>query len=72
MATSKKSEYREYLPDLSIPRFTTMAKQDAHAYAKAFMEGGNPPWIHALWRFWLELLKEPYKGVTNDGQSARG
>jgi hypothetical protein len=69
MVTSKESDYyRRYLPDLGSPRFTTMAKQDAHVYAKAFMEGGNPPWIHALWRFWLDLLKEPFKGVTNDGK----
>ncbi|ETI21055.1 hypothetical protein G647_07398 [Cladophialophora carrionii CBS 160.54] len=61
------SAYREYLPDLSIPRFTTMAKQDAHVYADAFKESGIPPWIHALYKHWLELLKEPFKGVTSDG-----
>jgi hypothetical protein len=61
------SAYREYLPDLSIPRFTTMAKQDAHVYANAFKESGIPPWIHALYKHWLELLKEPFKGVTSDG-----
>jgi hypothetical protein len=60
-------EYRKHLPDLSIPRFTTMQQQDAHVYAKAFIEGGNPPWLHALYLHWLELLKEPFKGVTNDG-----
>ncbi|KIW64013.1 hypothetical protein PV04_08973 [Phialophora macrospora] len=61
------SAYRDYLPDLSIPRFTTMAKQDAHVYANAFKESGIPPWIHALYKHWLELLKEPFKGVTSDG-----
>lgn len=65
--STPQSEYRQYLPDLSIPRFTTMAKQDAHVYATAFKEGGIPPWIHALYLHWLELLKEPFKGVTNDG-----
>ncbi|KUI56187.1 hypothetical protein VP1G_03519 [Cytospora mali] len=65
-------EYRQFLPDLSIPRFTTMQKQDAHAYAKAFKEGGQPPWLHALYMYWLELLKEPFKGVTNDGNVRPG
>lgn len=60
-------EYRQYLPNLSIPRFTTMQKQDAHEYAKAFVEGGNPPWLHALYLHWRKLLQEPFKGVTNDG-----
>lgn len=63
-----QGQYRQYLPDLSIPRFTTMCKQDAHEYAKDFKELGRPPWIHALVLYWLELLKEPFKGVTNDGK----
>ncbi|KIV86756.1 hypothetical protein PV11_02350 [Exophiala sideris] len=60
-------KYHQYLPDLSIPRFTTMATQDAHVYAQAFKEGGIPPWLHALYMHWRKLLKEPFKGVTNDG-----
>jgi hypothetical protein len=60
-------DYRQFLPDLSTPRFTTMAKQDAHEYAKEFIGGGNPPWLHALYLHWLELLKDPFKGVTTDG-----
>ncbi|KAJ9144243.1 NAD(P)-binding protein [Pleurostoma richardsiae] len=65
-------EYRQFLPDLSIPRFTTMKEQDARVYAKAFKEGGVPPWLHALYLHWLELLKEPFKGVTNDGHVRTG
>ncbi|KAH8763303.1 hypothetical protein F5883DRAFT_716268 [Diaporthe sp. PMI_573] len=60
-------ECRQFLPDLSIPRFTTMQKQDAHVYAKEFKEGGNPPWLHSLYLHWLKLLKDPFKGVTTDG-----
>lgn len=60
-------QYRQYLPDLSIPRFTIMAQQDAHVYAADFKEKGIPPWLHALWLQWRRLLAEPYKGVTNDG-----
>jgi hypothetical protein len=60
-------EYRKYLPDLSIPRFTTMKQQNAHVYAKDFKENHGPPWLHALYTHWLELLSEPYRGVTNDG-----
>ena len=62
-------EYRQYLPDLSIPRFTTMQKQDAHEYAKAFIEGGVPPWLHGLYLHWRRLLEEPFRGVTTDGTS---
>ncbi|KAL1863065.1 hypothetical protein VTK73DRAFT_6490 [Phialemonium thermophilum] len=65
-------EYRQFLPDLSIPRFTTMQKQDAHVYAEAFKKDGAPPWLHALYLHWLELLKEPFKGVTNDGHVRHG
>lgn len=60
-------EYRQYLPDLKIPRFQTMRKQDAHEYAHDFKTLGVPPWLHALYLHWLELLQEPFKGVTNDG-----
>lgn len=61
-------EYRQHLPDLSIPRFTTMQKQDAHVYAKEFKEGGNPPWLHALYLHWRKLFKEPYTGITTEGK----
>ena len=44
-----------------------MQKQDAHVYAEAFKKSGVPPWLHALYLHWLELKKEPFKGVTNDG-----
>jgi hypothetical protein len=44
-----------------------MAKQDARAYLEAFKEAGQPPWLYALWQFWRGLVKEPFKGVTNDG-----
>ncbi|KAK4128204.1 hypothetical protein N657DRAFT_584939 [Parathielavia appendiculata] len=60
--------YRQHLPDLSIPRFTTMQKQDAHEYAKAFKESGVPPWLHGLYLHWRQLFQEPFKGITNDGR----
>ncbi|KAK1837278.1 hypothetical protein QBC39DRAFT_295380 [Podospora conica] len=60
-------DFRKYLPDITSPRFTTMRAQSATEYAQAFIEGGNPPWLHALYRHWLELYKEPFKGITNDG-----
>ncbi|KAI8657538.1 hypothetical protein NCS57_01132000 [Fusarium keratoplasticum] len=59
--------FREHLPDLTIPRFTTMQKQDVYEYAKAFKENKQPPWLHALYCHWLKLFNEPFKGVTNDG-----
>ncbi|EGZ77595.1 hypothetical protein NEUTE2DRAFT_100682 [Neurospora tetrasperma FGSC 2509] len=61
------AEYRQYLPDLNIPRFTTMQQQDAHEYAKEFIKGGNPPWLHGLYLHWRKLFQDPFKGITNDG-----
>lgn len=62
-----ESEYRKHLPDLNIPRFQVMQQQDAHQYADAFKQSGNPPWLHGLYLHWLELLEEPFRGVTNNG-----
>ncbi|RSM05133.1 hypothetical protein CDV31_009692 [Fusarium ambrosium] len=64
--------FRDHLPDLTIPRFTTMQKQDVYEYAEVFKENKQPPWLHALYCHWLELFKEPFKGVTNDGNVRRG
>lgn len=61
-------EYRQYLPDLSLKRFEVMCQQDAHEYAHDFKTGHQPPWLHALYMHWLELLQEPFKGVTTDGE----
>ncbi|KAL9623491.1 MAG: hypothetical protein Q9160_002171 [Pyrenula sp. 1 TL-2023] len=63
---AQSGSYRKYLPDLSIPRFSTMQKQDAHKYAKDFKELKAPPWLHGLYEHWLKLYQEPFKGVTND------
>lgn len=69
MADQKNYQYnfRQHLPDLGSPRFTTMAKQDAHEYAKGFLEGGQPYWLYALYKHWRSMFKEPFKGVTTDG-----
>ncbi|KAL2158528.1 hypothetical protein VTH06DRAFT_4295 [Thermothelomyces fergusii] len=64
--------FRQYLPDLSTPRFTTMQRQDAHEYAKAFKETGEPPWLHGLYLHWRKLYQEPFKGITNDGHVRPG
>lgn len=60
-------EFRECLPDLSIPRFTHSVKLDARAYAHEFKSKGQPPWIYKLYLHWLKLYQEPFKGVTFDG-----
>jgi hypothetical protein len=62
-----KGTYRQYLPKLDIPRFASMQKQDAHEYAAEFKKSGGPPWLYALYLHWLELLKDPLKGITTDG-----
>lgn len=61
-------EYRQYLPDLSLKRFQVMRNQDAHEYAHDFKTLKNPPWLHALYMHWVDLLQEPFKGVTTDGR----
>jgi len=45
-----------------------MRTQDAHEYARDFKTLKQPPWLHALYMHWLELLQEPFKGVTTDGE----
>ncbi|KAH6845229.1 hypothetical protein B0I37DRAFT_328307 [Chaetomium sp. MPI-CAGE-AT-0009] len=65
---SGDAAYRQYLPDLTTPRFTTMQTQDAEEYAKAFKENGVPPWLHGLYLHWQKLFQEPFKGITNDGR----
>lgn len=61
-------EYRQYLPDLGLKRFQVMCTQDAHEYAHDFKTLKQPPWLHALYEHWLDLLQEPFKGVTTDGK----
>ncbi|KAI1073744.1 hypothetical protein F5B20DRAFT_565935 [Whalleya microplaca] len=64
---SQHGDFRQYLPDLSTPRFTTIATNDAHGHAKELKEKHAPPWLHGLYVHWLKLFQEPFKGVTNDG-----
>lgn len=61
------SAFREHLPDLSIPRFTTAAKQDLYEYAQFFKDNHAPPWLFELTQAWEKLYDEPFKGVTSDG-----
>lgn len=67
-----ESAYRQHLPDLSSPRFQQMSKQNAHEYVDEFKTGGNPPWLHGLYMHWLDLLNEPFRGVTTNGQVQQG
>ena len=65
--TKANDHYSQFLPDLTLPRFTSMSKQDADTYAADFKKNGQPPWLYALWRHWRELFNKPFKGVTSDG-----
>ncbi|KAL6155053.1 hypothetical protein ACJQWK_00704 [Exserohilum turcicum] len=65
--SASDSDFRQFLPDLSQPRFTTLQQQDAHEYAEAFKRDAQPPWLHALWKHWRQLFEEPFRGITNDG-----
>lgn len=63
----EQSDFRQYLPDLTTPRFTTLAQNDARGHAKELIEKQAPPWLYGLYTHWRELLQEPFKGITNDG-----
>jgi len=61
------AEFRQYLPDLSSPRFTTARKQNCYTYVEAFQRAKQPAWIYNLTQAWEKLYQEPFKGVTSDG-----
>ncbi|KAM0345700.1 hypothetical protein ACHAPU_006355 [Fusarium lateritium] len=69
---SNAAPYRQFLPDLTTLRFTTMKNQNAYEYAESFKDKGNPPWLHGLYRHWMSLFKEPFRGITNDGRLQPG
>ncbi|KAK2812252.1 hypothetical protein FQN50_001610 [Emmonsiellopsis sp. PD_5] len=64
---AKSAEFRQYLPDLSIPRFQTAKDQDAYSYAATFKETKNPPWLYNLTKIWEQLYEESFKGITSNG-----
>jgi hypothetical protein len=59
--------FRDFLPDLSAPRFVRLAECDAYSHAAELIEHQRPPWLYGLYQHWLKLLEEPFRGVTNDG-----
>jgi hypothetical protein len=61
------AQFRQHLPDLSIPRFTVSKQQDPYQYVEDFQKNHVPPWLYNLTETWKELLREPFKGVTSDG-----
>ncbi|KXJ85925.1 hypothetical protein Micbo1qcDRAFT_168931 [Microdochium bolleyi] len=67
VVADKAAAFRQHLPDLSTPRFTTLAASDAHSHAAELLEHRRPPWLYGLYEHWMRLLQEPFKGVTNDG-----
>ncbi|RYO86822.1 hypothetical protein DL764_008953 [Monosporascus ibericus] len=69
---SQHGEFRQYLPDLSSPRFTTLAQCDAYSHARELTEHHRPPWLYGLYTHWQKLLQEPFKGITNDGNVRPG
>lgn len=62
------AEFRQHLPDLSIPRFTVAKEQNAYEYVDDFKKNQHPPWIYNLTEAWKHLLEEPFQGVTSDGE----
>lgn len=63
--------FRRYLPDLSSPRFTSIASHTPYTYTAQFLSTQHPPWLYGLYKHWRALFAQPYKGVTNDGGAVR-
>jgi hypothetical protein len=61
--TDNDKAFRQFLPDLTQSRFTTLQKQDAREYAAEFKDNAQPPWLHALWQHWRQLFEEPFLSV---------
>jgi hypothetical protein len=64
--------FRNHIPDLTTPRFTTAAQQTPYEYTQAFQEHHVPPWLYDLTQAWEKLYEEPYKGMTVDGTVREG
>ncbi|KAI0505121.1 hypothetical protein F5B22DRAFT_538273 [Xylaria bambusicola] len=64
---AQHGDFRQYLPDLSTPRFTTIAQNNARGHAEELKGKQAPPWLYGLYTHWRKLLQEPFKGITNDG-----
>ncbi|KAI1820148.1 hypothetical protein F4861DRAFT_80421 [Xylaria intraflava] len=64
---TQRDNFRQFLPDLTTPRFTTIARNDARGHAKELKEKQAPPWLYGLYTHWRKLLQEPFKGITNGG-----
>jgi len=62
-----KQSFRDHLPDLNTPRFQTAKQQSPYEYTQAFQDTHFPPWLYNLTEAWKDLLAEPFRGVTNDG-----
>ncbi|PVH92609.1 hypothetical protein DM02DRAFT_635213 [Periconia macrospinosa] len=69
---SNDNAFRQFLPDLSQPRFTALQQQDAHEYAATFKRDAQPASLHALWQHWRKLFQESFQGITNDGSIQKG
>lgn len=61
--------FRQHLPDTSTPRFTTARSQTPYEYTATFQRTKFPPWIYALTETWQSLLKEPFHGISTDGEA---
>jgi len=64
---SATMSFRNYLPDLNLPRFRVAKTQSPYEYSEALRINRQPPWLYNLTETWKRLLEEPYKGVTSDG-----
>ncbi|KAI9736246.1 MAG: hypothetical protein M1834_001132 [Cirrosporium novae-zelandiae] len=64
----RTSAFRAHLPDLNTPRFQNVHSDDAYAHAHRFLTQKQPPWLHELVMTWKKLYKEPYNGITTNGQ----
>lgn len=63
--TAAKGNFRKYLPDLENGRYKELHKHNARSWTDIFFTN---PIAKKLTLAWLDLRKDPFKGLTTDGK----
>lgn len=63
------ASFRQFLPDITSPRFCTARRQNPYEYVDVFEAQKHPRPLYDLAQAWKSLLDEPFMGITTDGMS---
>ena len=61
----KSKDYRPYIPTLEYPRVAAFQGRDAYTHGDAGL--ANPIPVELLFKPWEKLYREPFRGITTDG-----